>query len=463
MISSIIEKFKYLRLKPFDINDEKGREDERLRKIMLSSSFSLLTQIIKYAIMLCMVPMLLNHLGREQYGFWLSISAATAFSAFSDLGLGNGIINFLGKSYGQNDKKSARIYLSSAILIISFVAFLLGSLGFFILAKIDWVEFFNLKNPILHDQATSAVLIFWGFFVVNLPFNLVKKAQLAYQDDYLNSIWLSISNVLMLIAVFFGVKQNQDILYFVSVLAGIPVIICILNNIYLYGFRWPWICPSIKYFSIPHAKQLLKKSFLFFTFGLAGFMSIQIDTLVIGRYLGADAVPAYTIPLSLFMVITTFIGFFMKPLWPAYREAFVRSEGRWIKKMLRKTLALSLCLSISLSALLMILMPHILDIWIGESFYVSKIMIIALAVNCIVNSVSAPISMLLNSSDIIGVRAFFAIIAAILNLWISIFLVKTIGVSGPIWGTIIAQITIGWTISFYYLKTALNLSNEKKK
>ena len=459
MISSFIEKVKYLRLTPFDVSNEKGREDERMRKIILSSFCSILSQIIRYILMLFMVPLLLNHLGKEQYGFWLSISTITTFTAFADLGLGNGIINALGKSCGQNDRESARIYLSSAILLISIVSFFLGILGLFLFSQINWVDFFNLKDPELQQQATKAILIFWCLFVANLPFTLVQKVQLAYQENYFNSIWISLSNILVLVNIFIGVKYNHNLLYFVFILAGVPVLIYMFNSIYLYRFRWKWIQPNIQYFSLPHSKKLIRKSFHFFIFGLAGFFSVQIDSLVIGRYLGADAVPAYAIPLRLFLIINTFIGFFMTPLWPAYRDAFVRGESEWISRVFKKTIILSLLLSISLSALLIILMPLILNIWVGDSIPVSKILIIALALNCIVSSVSAPISMLLNSSDFIGVRAFFAIISATLNLWLSIYFVNKIGISGPIWATIIAQVSIGWTISLYFLKKYSNSIN----
>jgi len=455
IFSKIRQTVKFLRLKPFDTSNAEGREHERHRRIAISSASAFIGQGVNYVVMIAMVPLLIKHLGQEQYGLWLAVSSMASFTVFADFGLGNGLINVLGKAHGLDDRKVAREYVSSGFFMLMGISLMLALIGLVLLPQMDWNNFFHLETLEAKGSSHKVVWVFFLIFLINLPFSIVQKVQMAYQENYINSLWLAVGKVGMLIGAVVGVMTQQTLLYFVIVLAGVPVIMMILNSGLLYGRRRPWLRPGWSYISLKSTKELCRTGLLFFAFGISGVLSVQIDTLVIGKFLGATEVPTYAIPLRLFMVMTTLLGFIMVPLWPAYREAIVRDDVNWVRKTFWRTMKLSGIISVPFALLLVAFAPFIIRLWIGGSISIPASLLIALGVQAVVTALTAPMSMLLNGSNIIGVRAIFSILSGLFNLVVSIFLVHRIGVAGPIIGTIFAQILFGWSISIFYLRRVL--------
>jgi predicted membrane protein len=63
--------------------------------------------------------------------------------------------------------------------------------------------------------------------------------------------------------------------------------------------------------------------------------------------------------------------------------------------------------------------------------------------------------MLLNGANVIGFQAACAMLMAIANVTISILLVQRIGVSGAIWGSVIAQIFFVLIPDTWYVRRLL--------
>jgi hypothetical protein len=84
-----------IRLTPFDTNTEEGRSNERLRRVTLTALTSAFAQGISIIAMLVSTPLVFKYLGSERYGLWLAISSLVVVIGFADLGMGNGLLNFM--------------------------------------------------------------------------------------------------------------------------------------------------------------------------------------------------------------------------------------------------------------------------------------------------------------------------------------------------------------------------------
>lgn len=72
------------------LNNQVGTSKERYRRILLSGGSVLIffSIIINFII----IPLTVNFLGQERYGLWMAITSVLALVSFSDLGLGNGLL-----------------------------------------------------------------------------------------------------------------------------------------------------------------------------------------------------------------------------------------------------------------------------------------------------------------------------------------------------------------------------------
>jgi len=448
---------RYFRLKPFDTSTEAGEESERHRRIAISAVSGGVSQIVNYAVMIIMVPLLLNYLGKEQYGLWLAISAMASFAIFSDLGLGNGLINVLGKAHGLDNKLMAKQAVSSAYIAMIFISIVILIIGAPIVTTVDWNKFFKITDPATAKLTQPAICIYFIFFVVNIALSLITKIRMAYQEVYINNIFLAFTKILMLSGCIVGRAYNLDFIYFIFILAGSQCLTSLINAALLFRKSKPWLFPKLGNVNKDVSLTLLKTGLFFYITGISTVLATQIDGLVIGKFLGAESVPSYTIPLKLFMIVNTLLGFILMPIWPAYREALMKKQLKWVKKTFFRTICLTIGLNLIPLVILIFFTNYIIKLWTGNFLDVPTSLLIAMGISIMLNAIIGPVAMLLNGANInLGTRAVITIINGLTNLTISIFLVNKIGISGPVWGTVITQTCISIPTAIYFTRKILN-------
>ncbi len=450
-VNSKLVPLKYFRLKPFNTSTESGRAEERHRRIVIATISGFLAQAVNYSVMLVMVPMLLKYLGKEQYGLWLSISACASFMVFADLGMGNGLINLLGKTHGLDDRMSARKYVSSVFVVLGITALVLLCVGVPAILKIDWSIFFQLTTLSAKRVATLAILIFFLFFLLNLIVGVATKVRMAYQEMHINNGFQVVGKVLSLIGVFVGIAFKMPFLFFVVVLAGTQTLSLVINSWETFFKSKRWLKPTRQAIDLDIAKELFSTGSFFFISGISGTIATQIDTLIIARFLGAESVPSFAVPLKLFMLSVTLMSFIVMPLWPAFREAIVRKDLKWAKKTFLRALFLSFFFTTVASIGLYFLLPFILKIWTAGVVKASASMRLTLGIYAMTCAVMGPMAIFLNGANILKWRAVIGVINAVSNLCLSIYLVQRIGIMGPLWGTIICQLTFSIWVSLFYI------------
>jgi O-antigen/teichoic acid export membrane protein len=82
--------------------------------------------------------------------------------------------------------------------------------------------------------------------------------------------------------------------------------------------------------------------------------------------------------------------------------------------------------------------PWVLHIWVGDAVHPTFILMLGLGLWLAMNTITGPLAMLLNGANAMGFQAVCAILMAVGNVAISVFLVNRIGVSGAVWGSVIA-------------------------
>jgi O-antigen/teichoic acid export membrane protein len=452
-INKFTKKIKYFRLTPFDTSTIAGEEAERHRRIAISAVSGGLSQAINYSVMLIMVPLLLKYLGKEQYGLWLAISSMASFAVFSDFGLGNGLINVLGKAHGLSDKTMAKQAVSSAYTAMIAISAIILVIGVPAILHVDWNAFFKITDPLTANLTQKAILTYFLFFVINIALSLTMKIRMAYQEAYINNIFLAITKLLMLVGCIVGTYTGRGLLYFITILAGTQCLASITNAIFLFSKSRPWLFPSISNIDKNVSITLLKTGLFFYIVGISTVLATQIDSLVIAKFLGAELVPSYSIPLKLFMIVNTLLAFMLMPIWPAYREALVKKRLEWVKKTFFRTLTLMITLNIIPLLILVLFTPKIIMIWTGTSLDVPLSLLVAMSLSVMLAAIIGPVAMLLNGANInLGTRAALIIVNGLMNLTLSIYLVNKIGISGPVWGTVITQLCISMPTSIYFTR-----------
>jgi len=443
-----------VRLRPFDQSTPEGRSHERHRKIVLSALASFLSKGINSITLLVSVPLLLRYLGPESFGVWTTITAAVGMLAFSDLGMGNGMISVLATTEGTSDRARARVIVSSATLILALVGIVGLCAMLVIYPFVDWPWVFNAKDHAAVQVGPAFLVCMLIFFVV-LPLNVVQAVHLGFQEGFVVNSVLGLVSAASLVALLLSVWLKFDLVGITAMWFGAAALVRLGNTVVTFFWQRPWLRPHLRDFQWREATALLRASFLFMVIGMSIAVGYTSDSLVVAQILGQETVAQYSVPYRLFSIVTVVLAFFLLPLWPAYAEAAARGDVPWIRRTLRRSLQLGLAFNISAGLLLVLLGRWIIRIWVGPDVVPSTSLLVAFGLYLVVNCLHGPLSMLMNGLSVLGFQLLCWISMAVVNLGLSIVLTRRFGVSGVVFGTVVANfvcfVVPGWWYAMRHL------------
>jgi O-antigen/teichoic acid export membrane protein len=442
-----------LRLRDFDTLTSEARSRERFKRVALTAAASAGARGIGIATTLVTLPLTLRYLGPEQYGLWVTITSITALLGFANLGLSNGLVNAVSEAHGKKDRNAARRHVSSAFYMLVGVAAVLGVTFAVTYGFVPWPRVFNVVSPDAAEVAGPAMAVFVAITLVGLPLGVAQGIQAGFQEGFASSGWQGVGSVFSLLGLLIAIAVKADLPWLVLALGGGPVVAALLNGVVLLRRR-PWLIPRVRLATIPAVKHMMQFGLMFFILAVAAAVAYQTDNIVIAQLLGPEQVTQYAVPMKLFMIAPLILSFALTPLWPAYGEALARRDHAWVKRTLVRSLLISSSFGIIMSGLLLVLGRPLLHAWAGSTINPTTPLMLALAAWAVANSVTGPIAMLLNGANALRFQAFWASVMMTANIALSIALTRLVGISGPAWGSVVAQVSFVLLPSAIYLRSS---------
>jgi O-antigen/teichoic acid export membrane protein len=440
-----------VQLTPFDTRAEGGRASERHRRIVLSAIAAAAARAVTVLSGLVTVPLAVRYLGPERYGLFIAIASLVALLSWADFGIGNGVLTRVADAHGRDDRDAVRTAVSSAFFVLVGIAVLLGAVFALIAPAVPWGDLFNVASGLAESEAGPAVAVFVGCTLVAMPLGVAQRAQLAFQEGFLASLWIGAGSVLGLIGLVLAIELDAGLPWLVAATAGGPAVALLLNAAWLFGRQRPWLRPSVHAWDGDVAHRIVQTGFLFLILQVAMAVAYESDALIVARVLGVEEVTVFAVTFKLFAIAPILLSFVLTPLWPAYTEAMATGDEAWAKRTLLRSLRLSVAISVPFALVLVVFGESLVHAWVGSNVTPSLLLRIALAAWTVLMSVSGAVAMFLNG---IGAMRFQALCAAsmmIANVAISIVLTRTIGVSGVVWGSAIAQIAFVLVPAGFYV------------
>jgi O-antigen/teichoic acid export membrane protein len=181
---------------------------------------------------------------------------------------------------------------------------------------------------------------------------------------------------------------------------------------------------------------------MFLVQGLAITLAFDSDMLVVSNVLGAEEAGVYGLNLRVVTMVGAFALSGFSQLFPAFGEALSGGDNEWVRNALRRLTCWLATYSVAVALILFWMEPIFVHEWVGEALVSSKSLLLALIVWGAYTTVLIPVNMFLNAALVIRMQIFTAIAMAAVNLPLSIALARSIGVSGPAWGSLIAHVSV---------------------
>lgn len=417
--------------------DPAERSAARHRRAAVTGITSGVSRAVRIGVTFITIPLTLHYLGNQRFGLWMTISSVLAMAGFADFGVGNGVLNTVSTAFGKDDWDGIRGAISSGFAVLTLIGAVLLALFFSIYRFVDWGNLFRATTADARAQAGPAVLVFVVCFALNIPLDVVQRAQLGLQQGFLTNLWEIFSSVLILVGILAVVHFHLSLAALVVAFAGAPVLGTWMNAGYFFGVSRRDLLPHRHLVSRQVIDKITRLGGMFFVLQLVVAVSYSADNFIIARILGVADVTVFSIPQRMFSVITVVVTMLMMPLWPAYGEAISRGDMLWVRHTLTRTLLGVFAFTLIVSATLLVFSNKLLLWWVGPGIHPSFLLMLGLAVWAVLSNCGSTLSMFLNGAGIVKFQVIVAAIFGIGCLLTKIVFTRLYGISGVPWATIV--------------------------
>ena len=312
--------------------------DKRNNMLRNNILFSALLKAIGISCSLLIVPVTLNYLNDEVYGIWLTISSILYWFAFFDIGIGNGLRNYLTQAISNNDYSLARSYLSTALIMLSGIVIIIALLAAIPVSLADMNTVFNtmvMPGNDLRNVLIVAIAFTLALFVVkNIGYLFVAMQRYAVNDLLVVS-----GSVLALLIIYVLTKTTTgNLMYVVMAFTITPVAVFIIAAIPIF-IKYPALRPNIKSIDKGLGRRIVGKGMGFFFIQITSCLIIYgSSNLFITQFCGPTSVTVYNIAYKYFNLLAIAYTIIISPMWNAYTDAYVKGDMGWIKKTFRRAL-----------------------------------------------------------------------------------------------------------------------------
>jgi O-antigen/teichoic acid export membrane protein len=223
------------------------------------------------------------------------------------------------------------------------------------------------------------------------------------------------------------------LMYSVSLLAGTVAL-----NLWMNLWDRPWILPTPAAVDRSALRGLLSSGMGFFFLQIAGLIVFNSDNLVISHYLGAVDVVPYSVTWKVAGYASVLQTAIFPSLWPAYSEAYERGDYAWVRKAFWTGTRLSLGFVAAATVLLVLFGRPLIRWYIGAPAVPSETLLAAICLWTVISAGMDLQACFLAAINRVRLQGMLSVVAAALNLWLSICLVKRIGSLGVVLGTILS-------------------------
>jgi len=409
---------------------ERLARDSRSRMLQKNILFLFCIKGFNILCSLILVPLTLGYLTKVSYGIWMAISSILMWFSFFDVGLGNGMRNYLTKWITLKNYPECRKYIATTFALLSMI---IGGLSFVVLIASYFVDFNSLLSvdTISNEDLRDVLLVAVLFTSVNFVVKNVGVIFMSLQKYAVNDLIIFIGHLLSL-AIIYILKITTDgsLLYVTLAFTASPVLIFSIAGIILF-IKNKELKPSFKEIDFSITKQLMGKGASFFVIQLTSCLVIYGSAnLLISHYCGPDVVAEYNIAFRYFNIITIGYTIIIAPLWSAYTNAYVKNDMPWINKTFNRSLLICFLFS-ALGLLMLVLSSWVYKIWLhDDDMNISFSISLCVFFYTVFFNLNNCVTYLLNGLNTIFVQLLTSLGLTVAYLCIVPFVAQSYGVEG---------------------------------
>jgi O-antigen/teichoic acid export membrane protein len=296
--------------------------------------------------------------------------------------------------------------------------------------SIPWRTVFNASGAVPLPELHTAVAICITFFLLEFPARAASAVYYGSQRGYIANGWSILGSVASLGALFLVTRGRGGLPEVILALWGVRVLVAYLASACLYCWQQPWLLPVPWVATRRAFRRLASLGVRYVVAQFGGFAMFQSHPIIIAQLLGPTDVAVFGVAYRVATFPAMIVAVFLSGLMPAYGEARVRSDWRWIQRTFRLSAVLGALVSLGAAALVIGFLRPIVHVWVGSKLVPSVGLAWALGSYVLLSGLVGPASVMLYGVERVGRQALIAVANGLLVVLLGVLFTPLEGVTG---------------------------------
>lgn len=409
-----------------------SRTKNTARNIMFGTA----NQVISLLLSFVSRTIFIKILGAGYLGINGLFSDILMMLSMADLGLGTAMVYSFYKPLAENAYNEIAALIAFYRKIYNFIALSVAIIGLALIPFLGYIV--HLDKPIPY------INVYYLFFLANtvISYLFVYKTSIidADQKNYVVTKYQMIVNIgrVLVQSVTLLIYKN----YFVYL--GIQVLCSLINNLIASKKAdelYPYIKKSTHKLDEQEKKSIYANMKSIFIYKISGVLLNGTDNTLISILVGTVWVGFYSNYNLVIIALNNFVNIVYSSATASIGNLVVNEKPRKRFEVFQSMQAISLIISTFATVCLYMLFNNLIFVWLGTKYVLNDYILAAIIANFYFGSVVHPIWSYREATGLYMQTKYIMIIAAIVNLILSIIMGKLMGMSGIFLASLIARLT----------------------
>lgn len=411
---------------------------------------------IKYAIFLQMIGIIVSFFTRSIFIKVLSAEYLGVNGVFSnilsllslaELGIGSSITYSMYKPLAEKDTFKIKALMELYKKTYTSIGVFILCIGFFITPFLKFI----IKDLPSLEQINTIYFLFIINSAMTYFFSYKRSLIIADQKRYITTLYRYVFYILMnIIQIIVLIFFKNYFLYLV-----VQIVATTIENIYISkkaDEMYPFLREDIACKLEKEDKEIIIKNVKALTLSKVGGLVVSAtDNLVISKFIGIFAVGVYSNYYMVINALNIVFGLIFQSLTASVGNLGVKEERKYQKKLFEVINFCCFWIFGWASICLFNLFNPFIKIWVGQEYLFPTKVVILIAVNFYITGVRNSIFTFKDALGLYYYDRYRPLFEAAVNLFLSIYLAKKIGIPGILLGTILSTILTCLLVEPYIL------------
>src|SRR5690348_13885766 len=433
----------------------------RVARLARNAIANLLRLGASWLVILLVPPVLVRSLTHSEYATWMLVLQIAAYSTIFDGALQMSVSRFVARAFWASDWDLLGETISSITLLFTLASTVV--LGGIVVLALVMGHFFHSIPPALMYQAKWCLVIVGGALALVFPASALAGLSLGIEKNHVNAIAGSASKLIGAAGAVWAALHHEGLVRMALWTSlGIFVQPAIFLLATIRQDLWSFFSPRL--IRMKRAWEFSRFCSAALVAQVSGLFIAGLDLPIVAAWDFSHA-GYYAIAIIVSNMLIVPYGAVLSTLVPIISSRSAAESPESMGRVLLRTTRLSTALLLWIAIPLMIGMPLLLRLWVGSDYAVHTLVLgeILLAAN-LVRLTLMPYSMVGFSAGEQNKMLVSPGVEAVVNLAISLLLVRSMGATGVAVGTLIGAFvgvglhfwnSMAYTRSMSFRKTEL--------